>query len=783
MVLIVESKNFTAPTSNSTSSVSLDSSVWGSEAPKTHLLVGVSTSSVAETIRPNGNANTLWDVYAYTLIDDVVNSPSSAGDGTNVEADRNDEEEEQQWDFEALSALTSASSVEVFVRHVGDGVDGDAVVNVKIGGVWQTGQTISYSGTYSWVSGTWSGSWSASDFDDFEIGITSPDDIGHGREYKVAVAYAVVTGTAASPPVVGTHMQNSIGWSDGTDNVAIGAGSANGKSAYSISNRTHRSAFTTYPLSENGGTYESAVQSSYSAAEINHTWSNSSTEGLDYFLLALGGSDVENISIDVITTPTSIGDVSYTGPGFEPDFLIVFTSAAYSSYPIDTVQPHQVLGFGFSDGNTDAASYSASLDTRATSETYSVHSSELLHIISSAAGHPDLVKARVKSFDSVGYTLTYSAVYTVGYYYSVVAIKGPKATVVSALQAASNTTSDVSTVKYTAGTTTVKPNADGTGATNFWLYLGGSLSAAKNSAGDRFSAINNGIASPGPDDTDYILGVGQQGTNTSSNPITGLFGFENMPADFERATSITLKIRDRCGTTDPTACGTFLQIFKADGSTPLTEKLTKTNKLGDISTSFADKTYPFTLITGSTDKTSWDGAVLKISVWEDDSEDGEYFVSEAQLELSYITTTVLSAGFVPKAGICFGSMKTDSHGVGSDHNRFTIGAWDAQNNMDAGGWIDENNVTTTDTDRYQSNAYSIVNYNHAQGVVGQAAVAALPDNGNGIREAWSSTDGTKYAHSWLLLGDTEAAGGGGGGESSSIVPVTNALLRPSLVGV
>ena len=44
-----------------------------------------------------------------------------------------------------------------------------------------------------------------------------------------------------------------------------------------------------------------------------------------------------------------------------------------------------------------------------------------------------------------------------------------------------------------------------------------------------------------------------------------------------------------------------------------------------------------------------------------------------------------------------------------------------------------------------------MNYNHAQTVVGRATVAA---EGNGIRETWTSTNGTQYAHSWLLLGNT-----------------------------
>jgi hypothetical protein len=153
-----------------------------------------------ETIRPNGNANTLWEAYAYTLIDDVVDSPSSAGDGTNAYASDDSESVEQKWDFEALSTLSSASSVEVFVRHKDDGISGnpDSAVNVKIGGSWQTGQNISYNGSYSWVSKTFNGDWSASDFDDFEVGITAPNNISRNREYLVAVVYAVVTGEAAS---------------------------------------------------------------------------------------------------------------------------------------------------------------------------------------------------------------------------------------------------------------------------------------------------------------------------------------------------------------------------------------------------------------------------------------------------------------------------------------------------------------------------------------------------------------------------------------------------------
>ena len=102
-------------------------------------------------------------------------------------------------------------------------------------------------------------------------------------------------GMAQSAATVETDIKNSIGWSDGTDNVAIGNGSQNGQGT-SVCNRTHQTAYTAHPLSTNGGTYERAVQSSYSNAPVvGHTWSSSANDAYNYWLMALGGSDVENI--------------------------------------------------------------------------------------------------------------------------------------------------------------------------------------------------------------------------------------------------------------------------------------------------------------------------------------------------------------------------------------------------------------------------------------------------------------------------------------------------------
>ena len=149
-----------------------------------------------ETIRPDSNINTLWHESNYVYIID-------SNDSNYAKADNRDESEKQKWGFEALSTLTSIGSVEVYVRHKTDGPERtDPIVNVKIGGSWRTGQSISQESDFTSVSKIWRGSWTASDFDNFEVGITAPDDMHKQAEFQVAEVYAVVGGPV-TPSVTG----------------------------------------------------------------------------------------------------------------------------------------------------------------------------------------------------------------------------------------------------------------------------------------------------------------------------------------------------------------------------------------------------------------------------------------------------------------------------------------------------------------------------------------------------------------------------------------------------
>lgn len=249
-----------------------------------------------------------------------------------------------------------------------------------------------------------------------------------------------VAGTNGSATTISNHIKNSIGWATNTDDYAMGTSSHNGQGT-SVCNRVYSDQYCYFPLNFNGGTYERAEQSSYGAASVGHTWDQSANDGYYYWLMALGGSHIEDVSIDVIDTATSAGDVSYTGPGFQPTCLI-----AIWNYSTDTGSANKkvssISAMGFSDGSTDACAIGVSRDAQTTSDTSSVLCSDFVRVYD-AATLSTQDSCTVKSLDATGYTLTWSSADATARKVVVVAIKGPGAKVVKSLQPTTNTTVDI----------------------------------------------------------------------------------------------------------------------------------------------------------------------------------------------------------------------------------------------------------------------------------------------------------------------------------------------------
>ena len=163
-----------------------------------------------EILRPTGNINTLWAPNDYTLIDDPVESPT-AGDGSVVEADGNDDNENQIWSLDAPVVLNNITDITLYVRHYfdDDGQPGvyDVQGNVKVGGSFLSSQTLTTSiSGYIYDSVTWSGTWDAgTDFSDFQVSV-QVGSLAGVEAYQIDVLYIELTGTTG-----GTYNETGSG--------------------------------------------------------------------------------------------------------------------------------------------------------------------------------------------------------------------------------------------------------------------------------------------------------------------------------------------------------------------------------------------------------------------------------------------------------------------------------------------------------------------------------------------------------------------------------------------
>ena len=82
---------------------------------------------------------------------------------------------------------------------------------------------------------------------------------------------------------------------------------------------------------------------------------------------AIGGTDITDASLDTISRGTGTGQYSTTAPGFQPNFLMLFSTAGLAA--VGTAESNAVMSLGFTDGTNTAVMATEALDNQATSDT------------------------------------------------------------------------------------------------------------------------------------------------------------------------------------------------------------------------------------------------------------------------------------------------------------------------------------------------------------------------------------------------------------------------------
>ena len=149
---------------------------------------------------PTVDVNSNWDTPTVTLIDEQVTQPT-AGSGDFVIADPNNDFGRQVYGtFKNASGdapsvdFTTITSIKVWCYCKDDG-GGDTTldVDIEIDAVVETPQQFTYTGSLVWYSKEFTGSWSASDVDAMEVGLTT----GSNPDLNLDVLYVEINDDAA----------------------------------------------------------------------------------------------------------------------------------------------------------------------------------------------------------------------------------------------------------------------------------------------------------------------------------------------------------------------------------------------------------------------------------------------------------------------------------------------------------------------------------------------------------------------------------------------------------
>ena len=253
-----------------------------------------------------------------------------------------------------------------------------------------------------------------------------------------APAMAVITGLGFTPkliilggtPDLGVGAQwggfnNTIGWSDGTNDYCI---SASVEDAASIHNPNSALLARTYAITTSGSSSVQAACTTYAfgngVCSLNFVTNNAMAYYIHY--MAIGGSDITSVKVGVDSTGSSTGNQATTTVGFQPE-LVMFA------------MPYIMQAAGNSDNGGSCFGAASGASNEGTMVWYGRSGSDpgnvkqalrsgycigAIDTVGGTAGDTLSILGDINSFDANGYTINYTKTLGTRYAFTYLAIKG-----------------------------------------------------------------------------------------------------------------------------------------------------------------------------------------------------------------------------------------------------------------------------------------------------------------------------------------------------------------------
>ena len=224
---------------------------------------------------------------------------------------------------------------------------------------------------------------------------------------------------------------------DSSTRVATAGFANTGQSVSTATNRRHDNTRCIFFLSSVGGTFMEADYVAGGADQFQVFWNTPNPFAANHNFLALGGTDLTNVHLNQIQSPSVTSTVPYN-IGVQPDVIFGMSVGESTAPPFTAGGWVQQLGW--SDATNEFCITAASQSGVSTSNARRTQgTSNFMEVGWSFAGNTTLETATVNSFTPTGYSLDWTAIATQHYVW-ILALKGPQVAIFTENQPTSNQT-------------------------------------------------------------------------------------------------------------------------------------------------------------------------------------------------------------------------------------------------------------------------------------------------------------------------------------------------------
>lgn len=169
----------------------------------------------------------------------------------------------------------------------------------------------------------------------------------------------------------------------------------------------------------NGATLGAADLVSFDTNGFTLNWLTTDGTARVWNVIALGGSDLTDVAIAQLTSPTTTGNVDFTSLSFQPDCILPFTIGSSTAA---TGGANAIFGTGFGTASNQASLGVSSEDSQGTTD--SERTQDTVPVINSSFNGVRFLVAQLVSMLSNGFRLNWTTVQGTGRICWVLCLKG-----------------------------------------------------------------------------------------------------------------------------------------------------------------------------------------------------------------------------------------------------------------------------------------------------------------------------------------------------------------------